>query len=927
MARLEKLRAETGRDVPAPVRLNAVLPSTGRRSESGRAIAALTSKRHRRHRSARAAATLATALATARRDQGDDAWWCLPLQQQFAELHASERGLTHREAAARLRRDGSNTFRDEPPRSLVAQLARRFANPLVLILLAASVISGLMGQYTSFVIIVSMVLLSVVLDFFQEHRAGEAAERLRQSVLVRANVWRDGAVHSLAVSKVVRGDIVLLAAGDLVPADGRLIDAKTLRLNQAVLTGEAFPVEKCVQDLPEASCEIALATNAAFMGTAVVGGVGRLLVCRTGADTAIGRIAASIATEPPPTAFERGIRRFGLLIMRLTVFLVLFVLFANVITHKPWLESFLFAVALAVGLTPELLPMIISVTLSRGALHMAARGAIVKRLSAIEDLGAMDVMCTDKTGTLTEAIVRVERHVDIDGRDSTRVLHLAQINSALETGIKTPMDEALLGHQLPDISGWSKLDEIPFDFERRRVSVLVERDHMRTLIVKGAPEAVLALCDQYEAGREVDKEGVTSALCPLDQQSRIKLREQFEAFGKDGLRALAIAYKAVSTSTDSPRLDESQLIFCGFVTFLDPPKASAGHAMQTLAERGVRVKIISGDDELVTRHICHSLNIAIEGLMAGHEVSAMDDLTLMHRAETVNVFCRMNPAEKRRVVEALKQGGHVVGYMGDGINDVPALYVADISLSVDRAVDVAKEAADIILTKPDLGVLHDAVIEGRRTFVNIRKYIMMGTSSNFGNMFSMAGAALFLPFLAMLPTQILLNNILYDLSEMSIPLDQVDDVEIARPLQWDLDFYRRFMLVIGPVSSLFDFATFFILLKVFGANEALFQTAWFMESLATQVLVIFVIRTRFSPLGKTASRPTRALVISSLSIVACAILLPYTPLAAFFGFVAPPAYFLLVLIGLVTAYLVLVYWVNQGFYRYFANGLPKRVDA
>jgi P-type Mg2+ transporter len=919
---MEKLRAETGGDVPAPVGLSAVRRSTLRGRENGRFIAALAAKRHRQHHAAAALST--TALFTTPRDQGEDAWWCLPLQQQFAELNASERGLTQREAAARLRRDGPNVFRDEPPRSLIVQLARRFANPLVLILLVASVISGLMGQYTSFVIIVIMVLLSVVLDFFQEHRAGEAAERLRQSVLVRANVWRDGAVHSLAVSKVVRGDIVLLAAGDLVPADGRLIEAKTLRLNQAVLTGEAFPVEKCVEDLPATSCELSLANNAVFMGTAVVGGVGRLLVCRTGADTAIGRVAASITTEPPPTAFERGIRRFGLLIMRLTVFLVLFVLFANVITHKPWLESFLFAVALAVGLTPELLPMIISVTLSRGALRMSARGAIVKRLSAIEDLGAMDVMCTDKTGTLTEAAIRVERHVDIDGRDSARVLHLAQINSALETGIKTPMDEALLGHQAPDISGWSKLDEIPFDFERRRVSVLAERDRMRMLIVKGAPEAVIPLCDQYEEG---GNDGEAGALRPLDGQSLVKLREQFEAFGKEGLRALAIACKPVSTGADSLRLVESQMVFCGFITFLDPPKASAAEAIKALAMRGVRVKIISGDDELVTRHICRSLNIAIDGLMAGHEVSAMDDHALIRRAEAVNVFCRMNPAEKRRVVEALRQGGHVVGYMGDGINDVPALHVADISLSVDRAVDVAKEAADIILTKPDLGVLHDAVIEGRRTFVNIRKYIMMGTSSNFGNMFSMAGAALFLPFLAMLPTQILLNNILYDLSEMSIPLDRVDDVEIARPLQWDLDFYRRFMLVIGPVSSLFDFATFFILLKVFSANEALFQTAWFMESLATQVLVIFVIRTRFSPFGQTASRPARALVISSFGIVACAILLPYTPLAAFFGFVVPPAYFLLVLIGLVSAYLVLVYWVNQGFYRYFANGVPARVGG
>jgi len=837
-------------------------------------------------------------------------WWLDP--------PPGDAGLSGAEAKARLARFGPNVFRERREKSLLLQYLSRFKNPLVIILLVASAVSAFTGELTNFVIISVIVLLSVTLDFVQEYRASAAAEKLRQSVSVRANVLRDGKPLVVAVTSVVPGDVVLLSAGDMIPADGCVLEANDFFVKQALLTGESYPVEKKAGMLPDTATDLQEATNAVFMGTTVISGSARMQVVMTGAETAIGAIADSISRPAEPTSFEIGTRRFGVLIMRLTVLMVMFVLLANTWFHKPWLESFLFAVALAVGLTPELLPMVISVTLSRGAMRTARQHMIVKRLSAIQDLGSMDVLCTDKTGTLTEAKIRLERHVDTQGRPSERVLELAYYNSFFETGLKSPLDEAILAHQHIETGAWRKIDEVPFDFERRRVSVLIDNGETRWLVVKGAPDEIVGLCTHYEGeGAELQR--------PMDAAALDAIRARQHALEEEGFRVLGIAWRQVPL--DHPHAvvsDETELVLAGFAAFLDPPKQSAAAALAELERLGVAIKIVTGDSELVTRHVCSELKIPVAGLLTGKEIAVLDDQALRARAETANLFCRVNPAQKERVILALRARGHVVGYLGDGINDAPSLHSADVGLSVDSAVDVAKEAADMILLKQDLHVLHAGVMEGRRTFGNIMKYIMMGTSSNFGNMFSMAGAALFLPFLPMLPTQILLNNILYDVSEIPIPLDQVDAADMHNPRVLDMGFVRNFMLVIGPISSLFDFLTFYIMLVVLQADEKLFQTGWFVESLCTQVLVIFIIRTRGNPLK---SRAHPLLVVSSLAVVAGAVVLPFTPLGTYFGFVPPPAKFYFILGAMVLAYLFIVDLAKRGFYRWSAAGKRSRRPA
>jgi Mg2+-importing ATPase len=836
------------------------------------------------------------------------AWWRRPLAELQDELGAGPAGLTSGEARARLVRCGPNVFRDRPQQSIAVAFLQRFRNPLVLILIAASVVSALTGEVASFAIIVAMVLLSVVLDFVQEHHAGHAALRLRESVQIRARVLRDTAAIEVPVTEVVPGDVVELAAGSLVPADGPLLDARDLYVNQALVTGESFPVEKDAHAPIAERGELQDATHAVFMGTSVVSGHARMLVCRTGATTAIGAIAGSLVQEPPPTSFEIGTRHFGMLIMRLTVLMVLFVLLVDTAMHKPLLESFLFAIALAVGLTPELLPMVISVTLARGALRLAAQRVIVKRLAAIENLGAMDVLCTDKTGTLTEAKVTLARHVDLAGHDSARVLVLAAVNSRFETGLASPLDAAILAHEGTDTRGWTKIDEAPFDFERRRVSVLADDGSERLLVVKGAPEDILRLSTACEADSG-------SRIIALDDATRAAAQRQLAVLGGEGLRVLAVASRRVARSRDHAAItDESELVLAGFVAFVDPPKAGAAQAIGALVASGVAVKIVTGDNELATQHVCAALGIRVTGVLTGAAIAQLSDAALEARVGRVNLYCRVNPAQKNRIILALKRRGRVVGYLGDGINDAPALHSADVGISVNTAVDVAKEAADLILLERDLAVVHDGVLEGRRTFANIRKYIMMGTSSSFGNMFSMAGAAVFLPFLPMLPTQILLNNVLYDLSELAIPLDRVDAGDLARPPHWDMAFIRNFMWVIGPVSSLFDALTFVVLLQVLDAGEALFQTGWFIESMATQVLVIFVIRTRGNPL---ASRPHPLLVATSFAVLLAAIALPFTDAGTYFGFVAPPPAFFALLAALTAAYLLLVEIAKRVFYARF----------
>ena len=848
-------------------------------------------------------------------------WWLQPLPESSTATATQAAGLSSALAAERLKQVGANRFREHAERPLLLQYLARFRNPLVLILLAASAVSAFSGELTNFLIISSIVLLSVTLDFVQEYRANAAAERLRLSVSLRARVLRDGQACEVPVSTLVPGDVVLLQAGDLVPADGRLLQARDFFVNQALLTGEPYPVEKHPGELPASASDLQDASNAAFMGTSVISGSAQMLVMMTGEGTAIGQIADSVSRAAGPTSFEIGSRRFGMLIMRLTMLMVMFVLLTNAVFGKPWLESFLFAVALAVGLTPELLPMVVSVTLARGAMRMATRQMIVKRPSAIQELGSMDVLCTDKTGTLTEARIHLERHVDIAGRDSAQVLQLAWLNSHFESGLKNPLDQAILEHHELSAEGWHKLDEVPFDFERRCVSVLLEQRSdgvaaasaataVRQLIVKGAPEDILRLCTRYSDGDGGSNGGSGR---PIDDAARERIRARYQALEAEGFRVLGVAWRTVSPGHDHAMLDdERELTLAGFAGFLDPPKLSAAPALAALQQLGVAIKIVTGDSALVTRHVCQQLQIPVLGLLTGQEIAALDDLALQARVEATNLFCRVNPAQKERVILALKARGHVVGYLGDGINDAPSLHSADVGLSVDSAVDVAKAAADIILLQPDLNVLREGVMEGRRTFGNIMKYIMMGTSSNFGNMFSMAGAALFLPFLPMLPTQILLNNILYDLSEIPIPLDEVDAEELRQPRVLDMHFIRNFMLVVGPVSSLFDFLTFYLMLKVLHAGQALFQTGWFVESLCSQVLVIFIIRTRGNPLR---SRAHPLLSATSLAIVALALVLPYTRLGADFGFVPPPPVFYPLLGGMLLSYLLVVEAIKRWFYR------------
>ncbi len=834
------------------------------------------------------------------------AWWAEPPPPGLRATDPLQ-GLTDAQVRTRTEQFGPNAFTDRPQAPAWLQYLGHFRNPLVLILLLASGLSVLLGEFADFLIILTIVLLSVTLDFFQEHRAQKAADSLRQSLALRATVVRDGREQRIDVSELVPGDVVLLKAGDLVPADAVVLEARDCFVNQSLLTGESYPVEKHrapPQDTG-AGADLQSATHAMFMGSSVLSGSARVLVARTGAATEVGHIAERIGVTEKLTSFDLGARRFSGLILRMTVLMVMFVLLVNLMSHKAWLESFLFALALAVGLTPELLPMVISVTLARGALRMARQQVIVKRLSAIQDLGSMDVLCTDKTGTLTEAKIRMEAHVDPYGKDSARVLELAYLNSFFESGLRNPMDEAILEHRHIDTAGWHKIDEVPFDFERRRVSVLVENDGQRLLAVKGAPDEILRLCTDCELDGGVHALGATA----LD-----KARATVAALENDGYRVLAIAHKAVAADHLHAVVgDESALVLAGFAAFLDPPKASAGTALRALARLGVSIKVLTGDSDRVTAHIYRALDLPVEGIVLGSEIERLDDAALQAKAEQANLFCRLNPVQKGRVIAALKARGHVVGYLGDGVNDAPSLSAADVGLSVDSAVDVAKAAADMVLMKQDLNVLHDAALEGRRTFGNVMKYLMMGTSSNFGNMFSMAAAALFLPFLPMKPVQILLNNILYDLSEAAVPFDAVDAAELRRPHSLDIRFVRDFMWAIGPVSSLFDFLTFWVLLRLFDAHEAMFQTGWFIESLCTQVLVIFVIRTRSNPLK---SRPHPWLLLAALGVLLVAIALPYTALGAWFGFTALPVSFFVVLALLVPGYLLTVEFIKRRFYRH-----------
>lgn len=838
-----------------------------------------------------------------------EAFWNRSLAETRHLLDCGTGGLSTVEAAERLQRFGPNLVRREPRLSLLLRFADRFRNPLIMMLLGAAVLSAVTGDRISFIIIVAMVVLSVTLDSVQEHRAATAAERLKLSVGLHELVLRDGAERRLPAAEIVPGDIIRLAAGDLVPADGLVIEARDFFVNEALLTGEAYPCEK--QAIAGAGGD---PSHAAFAGCSVVSGSASVLVVQTGPNTQLGHIADTLRSAPPPAALERGVHQFGMMIIRLTVPLVLSVLMVNLALQRPMVESFQFALALAVGLTPELLPMVLSVTLARGAIRLAARQVIVKRLAAIHDLGGMDVLCTDKTGTLTEARISLAGHVGPGGADSPRVFELAWLNSRFETGLRSPLDAAVLERPYDDGAAWHKVDEVPFGFERRRVSVLVERAGERLLIVKGAPEDVLALCDRLEV-----EAGKAST---LDAKARAGVMATFEALSRTGNRLLGIAWRpAAADQVKAAATDETGLIFAGFAVFVDPPKASAAAAIDALRRLGVATKVVTGDNEFVARHVCAEIGIGVDAILTGAQIEQLGDDALLARVETVDLFCRVTPAQKHRIILALKRRGHTVGYLGDGINDAPSLHAADVGISVDSAVDVAKDAADMILLERDLGVIEAGVREGRRTYANIMKCVMMGTSSNFGNMCSMAAASVLLPFLPMQPIQVLLNNLIYDLSQVPIPLDDVDPDALSAPRRWDIGFIRGFMLALGLLSSVFDLLTFGILLWVFDAGMAQFQTGWFVESLATQVLVVFVIRTGGNPLR---ARPHPLLAGTALGAAVLAGLLPYLPVGAWFGLVPLPLDFFAALAVLTACYLVLAQFAKTAFLNFHRRRAGKQ---
>jgi len=837
----------------------------------------------------------------------------LPVEELLSRLKSSPNGLSSEEVKKRLEVFGYNEPVRKKKRVAVIDFLSHFKSPLVIILLVAGVISGFLGEVANMLIILVIVTFSVTLDFYQESKASRAAEMLKKRVATKATVLRDGVKKDIWLTEIVPGDIIFLSAGDIVPADARIISAKDLFVDQSALTGESFPVEKNNLALKSYDPSITEWSNYLFMGTSVVSGTATAVVVKTGNLTEYGKIAERLVEREPETEFQRGIRSFSYMMMQVVLLLVLFVFFINALYRRSVLDSLLFTVALAVGLTPELLPMIISVNLSKGAVSMAKKGVIVKRLAAIQNFGSMDVLCTDKTGTLTENRIKLILHVDLDGDESEKVLLYSYINSYHQTGLKSPLDEAILQFKNIDVGEYRKVDEVPFDFVRKRLSIIVERQNERFMITKGAPEEVVKICSSYE---------VKETVAEITDEVRRRIEQKYVDLSAEGYRVLAVAYKRLTEEKPAyTAADEKEMVFLGFIAFLDPPKETAKEALQLLKNAGIELKILTGDNELVTRKVCEQLGFEIRGIVTGSEIAQMHDDALARVVEEANVFCRVTPAQKDRIINALKSNGHVVGFLGDGINDAPSLKTADVGISVDSAVDVAKESADMILLQHDLKVLHDGVLEGRKTFGNTMKYIMMGVSSNFGNMFSVAGASLFLPFLPMLPIQILLNNMLYDFSQTTIPTDEVEKEYLERPKRWDIHFIRLFMVCLGPVSSLFDFLTFFVMLYLFNASEPLFQTAWFIESLTSQTLVIFVIRTKRSPFWK--SRPSRTLLLSTLTVVASALILPYTPLGEIFRFVKPPATFYIALVAILGAYLALAEIIKSWFYRRYSYRLEQ----
>jgi Mg2+-importing ATPase len=857
---------------------------------------------------------LSTNIAPVPQPQQDTAdFTVMSTDDVLKKLNVTAKGLTEKEAELRIDDYGYNEPAKKKEISSVVKFLQKFLDPLVIVLVIIGGFSLFFGEAISAILVLCMIILSVCLSFFQEYKSSREVEKLMEMVKTTATVYRNGKPKELNIREIVPGDIVDLFAGDMIPADLRILSSKDLFLNVATLTGESMPVEKVAKQIDKRPGTISEMSNIAFMGSSVVSGTGLGIVIKTGVNTQFGELSKRLVNMRVETSFDKGVKQFTWVMIRIMVIMVVFIFAVNAIFKHNMLEALLFSLAVAVGMTPEMLPLMITINLSKGAMQMSKKKVIVKRLNSIQNFGAMDVLCTDKTGTLTMDKVVLEKHCDVMREESEEVLKYAAINSHYQTGLKNILDKAILKfvskQAAVDIGSYKKIDEIPFDFNRRIMSVVVEMEGKYRVISKGAPEEIFKRCTKYQLDGEIME---------MEYIILADLKEEYERLSKDGFRVLAMAYKDTDQRPgEFNKDDESELILIGYVAFLDPPKASAIKAIAALKKYGVTVKVLTGDNELVTKKICEEVGIKTEGMITGDMLEKMDDAAVKAAVEKINVFARLSPAQKEKVIHGLHANGHIVGFMGDGINDALALKASDVGISVNNAVDIAKESADIILLEKSLMVLELGVMEGRKTFGNIVKYIKMAASSNFGNMLSMTGASMFLPFLPMLPIQVLLNNFLYDLSQTAIPTDAIDEDYIKKPRPWNVKSIQRFMLFIGPVSSIFDFATFAVMLFIFKANADLFHTGWFIESLVTQTVVIYVIRTVKIPLFE--SRPARFLVLTSLIIIAFGILLPFTPLAKGFGLVIPPNFYFIVLGLIVAVYLVMVYFAQQIFIKKFGN--------
>jgi len=845
--------------------------------------------------------------ATAQRSRFD--YWSCPEQQLLQALSCREEGLTSEEAAIRQKDNSQHPLNAHPHANGLVLFLRQFKSPITLILVAAAILSFFLGERSDAFIIMAIILASAALGYYQERGAASALSRLLQMVQTRVTVIRDGQENSIPVEEVVAGDIVSLNAGQTVPGDCRLLSSRDLYTNEASLTGETFPAEKkCSIVAPQAS--LSEKHNTLFMGTHVISGTARALVINTGVDTEFGNISRHLRKLQPETEFERGIRRFGYLLMEVTLLLVVIIFSLNIFLHKPILDSFLFSLAIAVGLTPQLLPAIISINLAKGATRMADHSVIVKKLSAIENFGSMNVLCTDKTGTITRGEVIVHQALNTDGKEDEGVFRLAYLNAFFETGFNNPIDLAIRKYATPDIQNVIKLDELPYDFIRRRLSILVAENGRRTLVTKGAFEQVLAACSHVQdgQGRIIEINSLRPAITAL-----------YTRCSEDGFRVLGVAYKQPGPDAGAlKKEDEKDMVFAGLLLLTDPPKEDIASTLNKLHRMGIAVKIITGDNALVARQVSRAVGLDNPIILTGAQIREMSTEALVRQAAQATIFAAVEPNQKERILLALKKAGNVVGFMGDGINDAPALHIADVGISVQGAVDVAREAADIVLLGSDLNVLVEGVQEGRKTFANTLKYIFMATSANFGNMFSMAGASLFLPFLPLLPKQVLLTNLLTDIPEMTIATDTVDDDMVRTPHRMNIHFIRRFMVLFGIVSSIFDYATFAVLLYGLHAGTSEFRTGWFIESVVSASLIVLVVRT--SGLF-FRHRPGKWLILSTACIIIATLLLPFTPLAGILGFTRLPLAFYPSLAAIVLCYIATAEVAKRFFYN-LSSPLP-----